>query len=134
MQQRLHHTALDDTAEQPRFPARASHALRPEPTDARGGTSMANHTESSGHQVPDRHRLSDEERDRRITTHSSHSRPTTNSPDDAENSGEMGPMHTNAGNTGFSSDQISPKTQNLPQTGPSASHPGRNKGSSNKNR
>jgi hypothetical protein len=49
-----------------------------------------------------------------------------------EDSGEMGPMHTNAGNTGFSSDQISPKTQNLPQTGPSASHPATHKDSSDR--
>lgn len=88
---------------------------------------MANYTESSGHQVPERHKLSDEERDKRITTHSSQSAPAKQNGHDE---GEMGPLHTNAGNTGFSSDQISPKTQNMPQTGPSASHSGRNKGQS----
>ena len=91
---------------------------------------MANHTESSGHSVPDRHRLSDEERDRRITTHSSGSGQANSRDEEKGGSGEMGPMHTNAGNTGFSSDQISPKTQNLPQTGPSASHPAGSKGTS----
>lgn len=56
-----------------------------------------------------------------------------NSPHGERRSDDMGPQHTNAGNTGFSSDQISPKTQNLPQTGPSASHPGRGKGSHDRN-
>jgi hypothetical protein len=64
---------------------------------------------------------------------SSGSGPNANSPhDERHDSGEMGPMHTNAGNTGFSSDQISPKTQNLPQTGPSASHPATHKDSSDR--
>jgi len=46
-------------------------------------------------------------------------------PDYEQGDGEMGPMHTNAGSTGTGSGQISPKTQNMPQTGPSASHPAR---------
>ena len=86
-------------------------------------------SKSSGTSIPDRHRLTDEERDKRITNHSSQSVPPKQ---DDRNDGEMGPMHTNAGSTGFSSDQISPKTQNMPQTGPSASHSGGNKGQSGK--
>jgi hypothetical protein len=86
-------------------------------------------SKSSGTSIPDRHRLTDEERDKRITNHSSQSAPPTQ---DDRNDGEMGPMHTNAGSTGFSSDQISPKTQNMPQTGSSASHPADTKGASDK--
>jgi hypothetical protein len=86
-------------------------------------------SKSSGTSIPDRHRLTDEERDKRITNHSSQSAPPTQ---DDRNDGEMGPMHTNAGSTGFSSDQISPKTQNMPQTGPSASHPAHQNDSSDR--
>ena len=99
---------------------------------------MANHSESTDKSSSDRDRQSGSSTqmsgNQKSGTGSGTSGSQDRSPQDDQGSGEMGPMHTNAGSTGFSSDQISPKTQNMPQTGPSASHPASHQGSSDKKR